>query len=313
MAKSYADYDPERLYLYAGLDTYVTSKMLKGLQPHIFHKPTLKSGQVVPSIASVYEEVVTPAFEFILDLEYNGIKYDSAGNRELNAKLEGEIGALREAIAPKVGDINLDSGPQLSDLLYNIHGFPVLAHTQSGAPSTDGDALKALAKETGEGWLNDLAKLGDLSSIRNTFVANYVKDFVKSDGRIHPTYNLHGTGSFRISGEAPNLTQLPRPKHGYNIRTLYGVPKGHTFLAFDYSSAEVKVLANICKDELLLKALGDGLDPHTFSASKMFGISYEDMRGVLGDEDHPLYKDYKNKRQMAKAVTFGIKQGSSLQ
>ena len=132
---------------------------------------------------------------------------------------------------------------------------------KTGEPSLDGEALLKLSKAYPDlTWLSLIAKRNDIASLYRTFVANYVKDYVKSDGRIHPSFNLNGTGSFRISGEDPNLTQLPNIKHGYNIRELFTVPKGCIFLAADYSSAEVKVLGMICKDEKLLQAIKDGKD-----------------------------------------------------
>lgn len=308
---NYSDYPVESLHLYAGIDTYVTSKLLGKLRPEIFENPVLKDGKKIKSVAQVYEDLIAPAFEFILDLELNGLQYDVQRNLELRKRIDLECQALSEEFGPQVGTTNVNSSEQLRSLLYGVMEMTPPSFTKEGDPSTDGDAIKALAEIYGHPWMLSLAKYKDLSSVNNTFLKTYVEDFVKPDGRIHPTYNLHGTSGFRISGEDPNLTQLPKAKHGYNIRECYTVPEGFDFITLDYSSAEVKVLANICKDEKLLKALGDGLDPHMFSASRIFKIPYEDIASVLSDPSHPLYKDYKGKRQLAKAVTFGILYGST--
>ena len=71
-------------------------------------------------------------------------------------------------------------------------------------------------------------------------------------------------------------------------------------------------MAFICQDPRMLKAVADGLDFHTFTASAINGISYDDMRSVLDDDEHSLYKEYKAMRQGAKAVCFGILYGSSV-
>jgi len=308
---SYADFNVDELHLYAGIDTYVTSRLLKALQPEMIKQESLAEGTPLKSVMKVYEELVTPAFEFILDMELTGILYDVQQNLEFKKQFQEDFGRLEEIFKPQIGSTNVHSDEQLSNLLFKVMNLPVLVRTSKNAPATDGDTLKLLANQTGHAWLNDLAKYKDLTHAYNTFLGTYVEDFVKPDGRIHPTYNLHGTSGFRISGEYPNLTQLPRAKYGYNIRKCYTVPDGYVFLALDYSSAEVKVLANICRDEKLLEALAAGLDPHTFSASKIFKIPYEELAAVLADDSHPLYKEYKNKRQLAKAVTFGILYGST--
>lgn len=78
-------------------------------------------------------------------------------------------------------------------------------------------------------------------------------------------------------------------------------------MASDFSSAEVKCLSYICNDSKMLKAVADGLDFHTFTASAIYKIPYDDMRAVLDDDTHALYKEYKAMRQSSKACCFGIK------
>lgn len=316
--RTYEDFNPEDLYLYAGIDCIVTSDLAKKLYPTCAENPiyrmsefgskSKKNDKVIKamSILSSYEQYMTPAFEFIVDLEINGLSYDVTKNREINAAMVEEMGRLDELLRPHTGSINLDSGAELSVLLYETKGFEPPSLTKSGEPSTDGDALKALALSTGEEWLSLLGKRGDIASTWRTFIRSYVEDFVRSDGRLHPSYNLHGTGSFRISGENPNLTQLPRPKHGFNIRQCYNARPGYIFMALDFSSAEVKVLGAISKDKNILKAIEEGLDFHSFSASQMHGIPYDEFVAVLESEGHPDRKRYKQLRQEAKALTFGI-------
>lgn len=324
---TYEDYPPEDLYLYAGIDCIVTSELASKLLPKCLKKPLYATiipyekakggiGKRVDTLMSImdsYEEFTATAHEFILDLELNGIKYDIEGNIRTKERMEDEIAGLEAEIFTGIGKLlNLDSGVILGEFLYGELGLEVAATTKTGEPSTDGDALKALAKLHPEHpWLVTLAKRNDIASLYRMFIANYVRDFVKRDGRIHPSYNMHGTGSFRLSGEDPNLTQLPRPKHGYNIRELYGVDEGNVFLAFDFSSAEVKILGALCKDPALLQAIKEGKDFHSLSASKMYGIDYDIFIAVLESENHPLKKDYKEKRQYSKALTFGILYGSS--
>lgn len=313
--RTYEDYDPEDLYLYAGIDVIVTSEIASKLAPRCYDEPKYfrsvngkdRIETTAMSIFESYERFTSPAFEFIIDLELNGIKYDVEGNRAMAARMVAEVEELETQIFEALGStINLDSGDAMTNLLYVEKGFDVLTRTKTGEPSTDGEALAALAEKYELPWLKLIAKRKDIVSIYRTFIQNYVEDFVKPDGRIHSSYNLHGTSSFRISGDNPNFTQIPRPKHGYNIRDLFVPRPGYVFIALDFSSAEVKILGAISRDPMLLKAIEDGMDFHSFSASQMAGLDYDEFVKIVGDKTHPLNKEYKLKRQAAKTLTFGI-------
>jgi DNA polymerase-1 len=274
------------------------------------------------SIWESMELVEMPAFEFICDMETNGILYDVNKNRQMSARMQVELDDLEERVFSALGQkVDLNSGTAMAKFLYEERGYPVLGRTKSGEPSVDGDTLKELSQQMGLEWLEWIGKRNDINSVHNTFVKTYVEDFVKRDGRIHPSYNLHGTSSFRITGDRPNLTQLPRPKHGYNVRSCYRVPDGKVFLALDFSSAEVKVLGALCKDPALLRAIAEGKDFHSFSASAMHGIPYDEYVHVLEEGDQAKaerrevpaeYRKYKQWRQEAKTLTFSILYGSSV-
>lgn len=329
---TFEDYPIEDLLVYAGIDCIVTSDIASKMFPDIVYEPdfvdyfpekradgkaTFVRSKVTKamSIMDMYLAHVAPAHEFLIDLELNGIKYDVEGNRAMKARMEEEIENLEAEIWELIPGVqfNLDSGTETGKYLYDFLKLTPPSFTKTNEPSTDGDAMKELAKNYPEHskWLNILAKRNDIASLYRTFIRTYVEDFVKSDGRIHPSYNQHGTSSFRISGSDPNLTQLPRPKHGYNIRELFTVDEGYVFIAFDFSSAEVKILGALCKDEALLRAIREGLDFHAFSASNMFGIEYNAFVAALNDDENPNRKDYKEKRQISKVLTFSILYGSS--
>jgi DNA polymerase-1 len=265
-----------------------------------------------------------PAFEFLLDMEITGIKYDCDRNRKISAQMVEEISNLEERIFEQIGTrINLDSGQEVAKLLYETFGLEAPFKTKSGEPATDGTALltlagldplaqKYLASDPDKQYLANMAKRKDISSVHNTFIRTYIEDFVKRDGRVHPSYNMIGTSGFRISGDNPNLLQLPRPKHGYNVRECFTVENGYVFITLDFSSAEVKALANLCRDPNMLSAIERGLDFHSFSASLMLGIPYEEYVAILGDKTHPEFKRLKLYRQIAKVLTFSLIYGSSV-
>ena len=112
-------------------------------------------------------------------------------------------------------------------------------------------------------------------------------------------------------GRYRNMLNLPRAKHGYNVRECFRVEEGNVFITLDFSSCEVKVLAALCQDPLMVKACREGLDFHSFTAGLLNGIPYEEFKDMVEDKTHPRHKWAKEQRQSAKAITFGILYGSS--
>lgn len=329
---TYEDFDFDKLNTYGSLDCIVTIELLRKQMPQVTSQEEIVletrgrnqvKGRADPVLKS-FHELVIPSQNFLIDLEINGMKYSLPRNQWYDKKMKEHIAQLDEKIFNAIGQkLDLNSGTKVAEFLYTTKGFKPPSMTKSGEPATDGQALMVLAgldpvagkyvtKDPSLQWLADMAVRKDISSVHNTFIKTYVEDFVKRDGRIHPNYNQFGTSSFRITGSDPNMTQLPRAKHGYNIRTCYIVEDGYVFISFDFSSAEVKVLASISKEPAMLKAIADGLDFHTFSASSMRKIPYEEMVGVLKDSSHPKYKEYKELRQLAKILTFSLLYGSSV-
>lgn len=321
--KTYEDFPAEDLFLYAGVDCLATTGILNKVFPKIVEKKpyVFSEGGVIrkghaPAIIDFMHKLEMPAHEFIIDMEINGIKYDVELNRSRSKQIEAELPELEDKVFTLFGSrFNPDSGKEMSKILYGDLGLTPPSFTKKGEPSVDGDALSTLAKEHNLEWLSVLARRNNLASVHRTFFRSYVDDFVKRDGRIHPSYNLFGTSSFRISGDSPNLTQIPNEvterRLGYSIKECYTVDPGYLFLCADFSSCEVKVLAALCKDPKLMKAIADGLDFHSYSASSMYGIPYDEFIHILeyhGDEPQmvALKKKYKNMRQGSKALTLNL-------
>lgn len=319
---TYEDFDFNALNVYAGIDCIATSGLAAEMWEELTREEEMQvpdeKGRpktvMAPAIIDSVIEIEMPSHEFVLDLEINGIGYSVNRNRFFDKKMRGEIEELDDQIFSQIGKkVDLNSGAAVAKFLYEEKGFTPPFLTKAGEPATDGAALltlagldplggKFVAKDPNLQWLATMAKRRDISSVHNTFIKTYHTDWVKRTGRIHPSYNLFGTSSFRITGSDPNLTQLPRAKHGYNVRCCFTETDGYVFISFDFSSAEVKILANMAKEEAMLKAIADGLDFHTFSASAMRGIPYADMAAVLSDQENPLYKTYKEYRQLAKVL-----------
>lgn len=313
MAVTYEDFDYDELLTYGGIDSYATYELFKKLFPQISAKPKYKlsypGGRVevinAPSILEESLEIKRNALQFMVDLKVNGLLYDQDLHAQYEARMIHHLERLRSSIFNAVGEeFNLESTQECERVLFDKMKLSTSLLTKGGQPSTSGDALKAMLKQYNLPWLKDMAIYGDVSGLFLNFIKDYVTKYVKRDGRIHPNYNLHGTSSHRISGNDPNLLNIPNTKHGYNIRRLYKVREGYAFLTFDFSSCEVKVLAALCKDEKMIEAILQGLDFHSYTASLMYHIPYNELCHVVEDEDHPKHKEYKGYRKNAKSVTL---------
>lgn len=328
--KTYEDFDYEELLTYAGIDTYATSTVVSRLFPQLIEKPEYKvsisPGQTkttrAPALIDIYEECTQTIFDFICDLELAGINYDVEANRQLDKSMREEVAFLEDRIFSSVGGkVHLDSADVLGKLLYGTMGLTAPHQTKSGSDSTDGSALLILAgidplspgkyvtSDPAMQYLADIAKRKAIVSVHRGFISTYIDDYVQADGRVHALYNQFGTSTFRLSSSFPNLQNTPR---AFGVKRCFNAKPGNVFICFDFSSAEVKCLTSICRDPNMLKAVNEGLDFHSFSASGMYGIPYEVFHAIIENKSHHLHKDYKEKRQTAKTLTFSLLYGSSV-
>jgi DNA polymerase-1 len=285
---------------------------MSSLMPKLLEKPRFtwyKQGQrtvsTAPSVFSEQLNIKTKALEFICDMEIVGMQYDIEGNRAMDRRMVEDLAETEDQIFTAIGKrIDLSSSAVLKDFLYREKGFEAPLQTKHGDDSTSGDALMALHKIHQLPWLEAIKKRNDVFAMHGNFIKTYIEDWVKSDGRVHPSYNLHGTSSHRISSSEPNLLNLPRGYYGYNIRQLYTAKPGYIFLAFDFSSCEVKILAALSGDETMIEACVSGKDFHSYTASMIYHIDYDEFVAIVKDHHHPDHKKFKNYRQGAKSVTF---------
>jgi DNA polymerase I-like protein with 3'-5' exonuclease and polymerase domains len=326
---TYEDYNYEDLLTYAGIDTYGTSTVISRLFPQLVVRPDyrVKEGpskivsKKAPALIEVYESFTSTIFDFVCDLELNGINYDQAANRRLDKAMREEVATLEDRIFSSIGKrINLDSADVLGEFLYSELGLEAPHKTKSGSDSTDGAALLTLAgldtinpgdyvaKDPAKQFLADIAKRKNLASVHRGFISTYIEDYVQPDGRVHALYNQFGTSTFRLSSSDPNLQNIPR---AFGVKVCFNCRPGYVIVYADLSSAEVRCLAAICGDEGMLKAVREGLDFHSFSASAMYNVPYEEFVAIVQDKGHERHKEYKARRQTAKTLTFSLLYGSS--
>ena len=217
-------------------------------------------------------------------------------------------------------EVNLGSTIDLPLLLYSEKGFkfPIIKYTKdkktnrdTDKPSTDEDTLVELRLTVKDPespkaiFLDNLLELRGLKKMYTTYIEGW-HDKVQDDDRIHGQFKIIGTTSGRLSSSEPNLQQIPKTSVDANIKKQLVAPKGKLYMVLDYSQAELRIMAHLSGDETYLEAFAKGQDPHLAIAANKYGVSYEEANKAYSDEQHPDYKLWKNRREQAKQICFGI-------
>lgn len=213
-----------------------------------------------------------------------------------------------------IEEVNFSSQKQMVDLLYNSnHGFkfPVIAYTvdkhkkPTNNPSTAEDTLIKLKEHDKSGFIDTLLDLRGVQTINSTFIVG-LGDLVQSDGGVHPTFLIHGTVSGRLSSRNPNGQNIPKTMVNPDVKLQLIPPKNQLFLCYDYSQAELRILAHLANESTMLEWFRTGKDIHLASACKKYHENYDEIIKIYQDEQHPEYKLWKKRRKQAKTINFGI-------
>jgi len=232
----------------------------------------------------------------LVGMEQAGIRVDPL----VLKRLETTFGSMAQALRGRIlqvagGEFNVDSPRQLSEVLFDRLGLPVLRKTQTGR-STDSSVLEELAA------LHELPALvldyRKLTKLVGTYLTSLAAFIHPRTGRVHTSFHQAGTVTGRLSSSDPNLQNIPiRTEEGRLIRSAFVAEAGHVLLSADYSQVELRVLAHFCEDPTLVGAFEADQDIHRIVAAEVFG--------VRPDEVTP------EQRGRAKTVNFGIIYGQT--
>jgi len=189
---------------------------------------------------------------------------------------------------------NFKSPKQLKELLFDRLHLEVIRTTEKGNRSTDSKVLETLQYKSI--FCKKLLDHRKLTKLYTTYVAN-LPEMVKSDGKIHSSFNQAITVTGRLSSQSPNLQNIPKGKLGDYIRNYFIAPENSYFIEADYKQLEYRVWAGYSKDEKMLREISSGKDIHRLIAAEVFQISPD--------------KVTKEQRRMAKSVSFGLMYGRS--
>ncbi|MEG0182900.1 MAG: DNA polymerase I [Stenotrophomonas sp.] len=273
---------------YAAEDADITLRLHRVLQPQLL---------AVPSLDGVYRDIEMPLVPVLARIEANGVHIDMAELRRQSQDLSVRMLAAQQKATELAGHtFNLDSPKQLQAVLFDELKLPALVKTPKGQPSTNEEALEAIAEQ--HELPRVILEYRGLAKLRSTYTDKLPEMVNPDTGRVHTSYHQSGAATGRLSSSDPNLQNIPiRTDDGRRIRRAFVSPPGRKILACDYSQIELRIMAHLSEDPGLVRAFEQGVDVHRATAAEVFGRAL--------DEVTP------NERRAAKAINFGLMYGMS--
>ncbi|RCH55735.1 DNA polymerase I [Mucilaginibacter hurinus] len=283
------DVEIEKIKDYAAEDADIT------LQLKQVFEPKLKQAEAEKLI----NEIEHPLIYVLADMECEGVKIDIDTLKEFSKELESDLGKLEKVVYEKAGvRFNISSPKQLGEVLFEkLQLDPKAKKTKTGQYQTGEDVLTALS--TKSDIVRDILDFRQLLKLKSTYVDALPQMVNPKTGRVHTSYNQAVAATGRLSSQNPNLQNIPiRTERGREVRKAF-IPRdsGHIIVSADYSQIELRIIAEISRDENMMQAFIDGIDIHTATAANVYGV--------------PVNEVDSTQRRNAKAVNFGIIYGQS--
>lgn len=229
----------------------------------------------VQQIHELYREVEIPLITVLAEMEWEGIAIDRSWFASLKERFAGERRRVERAIhAAAGGEFNINSNPQLREVLFERLGLPVIKKTATG-PSTDAVVLQELA-EAGHELPVLLMEYRELAKLESTYIDALPALVNPRTGRLHTSFNQTVAATGRLSSSEPNLQNIPiRRELGRDIRRGFVPRPGWTLLAADYSQIELRLLAHLSSDPAFVQAFRSGGDIHRQTAAVIFDVPHD--------------------------------------
>lgn len=211
---------------------------------------------------------------------------------ELAKKFQQDIRPLFKSnsidLFGNIGDsININSQVQLMDLFNNKMGLNL--------PST-GDGILELCDNP---VVKTLREYRGYEKLVSAFGENLLSKINPKTKRIHPEFNQLGAATGRFSCNNPNFQQIPRQSENAPFRSCFNPAKGYKLVTTDYSTFEMRIMAELSEDASLIDAFKRGVDVHSHTAALMFGLELTD----------DFAKTHPDERFAAKSINFGLMYG----
>jgi DNA polymerase-1 len=238
----------------------------------------------------IYYEVELPLEPLLAEMERAGMKVDAEKLTTFSKQITSDLDALCSKIFALAGhEFNIGSPRQVGEVLHELN-IETGRKTATGQISTSRDILVELAQTYEIAQL--IIDYRELDKLKATY-ADSLPRMIDDDGRIHGCLNQTVAATGRLSSTDPNLQNIPiRTELGQEIRRAFVAEKGSKLISADYSQLELRILAHVTQDPVMLEAFQKNLDVHAQTAKLVFGAKTD--------------KEIKEKRRLAKIVNFGI-------
>ena len=273
---------------YAAEDADVTLRLHHALWPQL---------EAQPAQQKLFTDIEMPLVPVLARMEQRGVLIDVGALRLQSQELGKRMLALQAGMQKIVGrEFNVDSPKQLQALLFDELGLPAKLKTPTGQPSTNEEALEAIAGD------HELPRMildyRQLAKLRSTYTDKLPEMVNPRTGRVHTCYNQAAVATGRLSSTDPNLQNIPvRNEEGRRIREAFIAPEGWRVLAADYSQIELRIMAHMSGDPGLTRAFQHDQDVHRATAAEVFGVPVDEVAA-----EH---------RRVAKMINFGLMYGMS--
>jgi DNA polymerase-1 len=248
------------------------------------------------NLSRLFFEIELPLQSVITAMELHGINIDLNALQEIDKVLTEQLNGLEKKLYDSAGmKFNINSPSKTAEILQGICEVSELKKTKTGQISTAEPFLVDLAPKYP--FIADLLLYRKLNKIITTYVYSLPKYVDATTNKIHPTFSQIVAGTGRLSCTEPNLQNLPiRSDAGREVRKAI-IPSGDHFsiLSVDYNQVELRLLAALSEDKVMVETFRSGKDIHTTTASRVFDV-----------EEIAVTKDMRSK---AKGVNFGIAYG----
>jgi DNA polymerase-1 len=294
MAKSYAELVPKGKTIadldipsvadYCGMDVHVTFQLVAKLREEL---------EKIPALYKLLVEVEQPLEPVLAEMEYQGISINTAYLQELSQQLETDLAKFEQKVYDIAGEkFNLGSPKQLSQILFEKLKLST-KHSrkiQTGY-STDAATLEKLQEVDTTGIIDAIIEYRTLSKLKSTYVDSLPKLVRQDTQRVHTNFNQTVTSTGRLSSSDPNLQNIPiRTAFSRQIRKAFIPKSGWLMVAADYSQIELRILAHLSQEPVLVEAYQQNEDIHSVTARLIF-----EKENITSEE-----------RRLAKTINFGV-------
>jgi len=227
-------------------------------------------------MTELYRDIEHPLVPVLARMERIGVMIDLDYLGEMATDLDKRIAELETECYELAGErLNLGSPTQLRVLLYDKLGLKTTRRTKSGL-STDARALQQLVDQ--HPFVPKLLEYRELSKLKNTYVDALPPLVDPEDCRVHTTYDQTVAATGRLSSTNPNLMNIPiRTELGKQIRRAFIAEEGNVLVSADYSQIELRVMAHLSDDPILVQVFENEEDVHTATGAAVFGVDPNEL------------------------------------